>query len=526
MLGMTTYLTTDIAAIPLLWAVPLALYLLTFILTFARLPLVSHELMVRALPILVLLLSLLILAEVLSPVWLLIPVHLVTFFVAGMVCHGELARDRPNPEHLTEFYLWLSAGGALGGLFNALIAPVFFNPAAAGELLARVGLPSAWAAPLAFHRVAEYPLALVLVCLLRPRPERQEQTAWSRLLDGALPLAVGGLTVGLFLGLKPLGLEAGPLRTSLLFGVPAVLCFTFVERPVRFALGLAAVMLASVSANNLGERTYFVVRNFYGVVRVTEDRTGQFRQIVHGNTMHGQQSLDPARRFEPMAYFHRTGPLGQVFDAFHAKEGTPTVGIIGLGAGGMACYAQPYEAWTYYEINPAVEKVARDPNLFTFLHDCQAQTLDVVLGDARLRLQEASPRTYGLFIIDAFSSDSIPVHLVTREALALYLDKLAPDGMILFHVSNRYLDLKPVLGALAQDAGLVCLTRDDMPGSPEEGNRWEEIGKHPSMWVIMARREADLGGLGGDAGWRPVTGPFPPMWTDDYSNILSAFLWR
>ncbi len=526
MLGLTTYLTTDIAAIPLLWAIPLALYLLTFILTFARHTLVPHTLMVQALPILVLLLMLMLLANVLNPVWLLLAVHLATFFAAAMVCHGELAQERPAPRHLTEFYLWLSVGGALGGLFNALVAPVLFNPAAVGDWLARIGLPSSWAAPLAYHPVAEYPLALVLVCLLRPSLGPQERTWRSRLLDWALPLGIGGLTVGLFLGVQPLGLQAGPLRTALLFGLPAVFCFVLMERPVRFALGVGVVMLVSIQFTGASQRTLYVERNFFGVVRVTEDHEGRYRRFIHGNTVHGQQNLDPARRFEAMAYYHRTGPIGHIFRVFDKKMNPPHVGITGLGAGGMACYAQPYQKWTYYEIDPAVERVARDPSLFTFLHDCPAQTVEVVLGDARLRLCEAPAQTYSLFFLDAFSSDSVPVHLITREALALYLDKLAPGGILVFNVSNRYLNLKPVLGALAQDAELVCRARDDYPASDEEAKEWEEIGKCASMWVVMARQEADLGSLGNDPRWRRVEGPLPPVWTDDYSNILAAFMWR
>jgi hypothetical protein len=303
-------------------------------------------------------------------------------------------------------------------------------------------------------------------------------------------------------------------------------CFTFVDRPVGFALGLAAVMAATVSCAGMAVRTLYVERNFFGVLRVTEDLEGQYRRFIHGNTMHGQQSLDPDRRDEPTGYYHRSGPLGQVFAAFNERPPRPSVGIIGLGAGGMACYAQSGQEWTYYEIDPAVERVARDPNFFTFLSDCRAQSLEVVLGDARLRLQDAPPRAYGLFIIDAFSSDSIPMHLVTKEALALYLEKLAPGGLLVFHVSNRYLNLKPVLGILAENAGIICLARDDFPASTEQQKQWEQMGKQASMWVVMARREDDLGALAHQAGWRRVLGSNTAVWSDDYSNMLSVFLWH
>jgi len=218
-------------------------------------------------------------------------------------------------------------------------------------------------------------------------------------------------------------------------------------------------------------------------------------------------------------YYHRTGPAGQVFQ----DAPRPNVAVVGLGAGSLASYAEPGQCWTYYEIDPAIEHIARDPRYFTYLRDCRASAVAVVLGDARLQLRTAPEQGYGLIILDAFSSDAIPMHLLTREALSLYRRKLTPDGVIAFHISNRYLDLAPVLGALARDAGLVSRVRHDANPSVTE----QERGKSPSIWVVMAHRDADLGPLATDPLWvAPQDRPDAPVWTDDFSNIIEHFVIR
>jgi len=226
---------------------------------------------------------------------------------------------------------------------------------------------------------------------------------------------------------------------------------------------------------------------------------------------------------EPLAYYHRTGPVGQVFEVFNAVPATPQVAIIGLGAGTLACYARPGQDWTFYEIDPAVRRIATDPTYFTFLKNSSASKLNVVLGDARLQLQNAREQQYGLLVLDAFSSDAIPVHLLTREAMRLYLKKLADHGLIALHISNRRLDLKPVVANLANDAHMVCFNRDDLAISPTETAQ----GKEASQWVVLARAKGDLGVLPSDQRWHPlpVRASFG-LWTDDFSNIISLLKWR
>jgi hypothetical protein len=512
MLSVTTYLSTNIAPIPLLWIIPLALYLLTFILVFAGRPILPHRAMVRALPIVLLPLVIVICAQATQPIWMLISLHLATFFIAAMVCHGELAADRPPPRQLTEFYLWMSIGGAIGGMFNALLAPLLFTT------------------------VVEDPLALVLACLLlwtkdqRPTTNDQGPVSvgrWSLVvrplwLDLALPLAIGALVVGLIVGSRAAGLASGPLSYGLIFGMPALICFGFSRRPLRFALCVAAIFVAAALYTSDQGQVLHAERSFFGIHRVLLDPSGRFHVIAHGGTLHGRQSLDPARAHEPLSYYTASGPIGQVMVASTGAHERRRVAVIGLGAGSMACYSRPGQSWTFYEIDPSVERIAREPAYFTFLRDC-APEADVVLGDARLALVHAADQGYDLMVLDAYSSDSTPVHLITREALALYRAKLAPGGVLAFHISNQYLDLKPVLGALARDAGLVALFQDDIVLDPEEAAR----GKSASQWAIMARDRADFGALDGDPRWHPLEGqPGAAVWTDDFSSILSVLRWR
>ena len=267
-------------------------------------------------------------------------------------------------------------------------------------------------------------------------------------------------------------------------------------------------------------QTLHAERNFFGVLRVAVDRDGKFRQLYHGTTMHGRQFLDPQRQCEPLSYYHRRGPLGQMLEVFAAAPASPGIAVVGLGTGAMASYARAGENWTFYEIDPAVLAVAQNSQYFTYLQKCAAAPVKVTLGDARLQLRNAPDGSYGLILLDAFSSDAIPIHLLTREALDLYLSKLAPGGRLAFHISNRYLNLRPVVGNLAKSAGLIVLASDLEQGPGDEG-------REVALWVVMARRAEDLGSLMNDARWRRLDPePQGKVWTDDYSNILSVLDWK
>lgn len=498
MLSVTTYLSTDIAAIPLLWVIPLAIYLLSFTLVFASRPLMPLWLTTRAMPIVLLPLVIALAAQANQPIALLIPLHLLTFFCIAMVCHGQIAADRPDARHLTEFYMWMSFGGVLGGIFNALVAPLIFTS------------------------VAEYPLMLVLASLLLTRPAADAKRSRQQTLDWALPLILLALTASLVVVFQYFHQTTGPILLAVIFGIPALLCFSFSRRPIRFGLGVGAILLAATLHTASQGQVLYAERSFFGINRVLVDPTETHHLLVHGSTLHGIQSLEPAHSREPLAYYHSSGPLGQVFDALPQPQAQRSVTVVGLGAGSTACYHQPGQHWTFYEIDPNVERIARDPRLFTFMRDC-APDATVILGDARLSLASAAPGAYDLMLFDAYSSDAIPIHLITREALRLYLDKLAPNGMLAFHISNRHLDLQPVLGDLARDAGLATLTRDDNEvGSATTGN----ADKWASEWVVLARTPAALGSLTHDARWQATrTSASKAVWTDSFSSLLSVFHW-
>ena len=493
MLGVTTFLTTDIAAVPLLWVLPLSVYLLTFVLVFAHRVIVPHALMVRLLAIFVLPLVTLTVFDSRLPGGGQLVLHLVTFFIAAMVCHGELARTRPASDQLTIFYLCLAVGGVLGGILNAILAPLLFRS------------------------IIEYPLMMVLVCLMRPAMRAVKPSP--RWLDLGAPITLGLVTLGmmrLFQGAD----SKGVIALLLVFIFPAVVCFSFRHRPIRFAAGVAALILASTAYLGAHQAVLYRGRSFFSTHRIVMDEAQRFRLFVHGGIVHGLQRIDHRARLEAAAYFHPTGPIGQVFNS-SATTPRRRVGVIGLGVGTLAAYSQAGEEWTFYEIDPAVVEIARDARYFSYLKDSPAQ-LNVVLGDARLSLKAATDQTYDLLILDAFSSDSIPVHLLTREALQLYMSKLGPTGIMAFHISNRYVDLEPLLGDLAGSLGVTCLAQNDLTVPLSQ----LENGKYASRWVVMAPRVSELDPLRSDSRWRAIVPRSAPViWTDDFSNLLSVFKW-
>jgi hypothetical protein len=534
-LGVTTHVTTDIVAVPLLWVIPLALYLLSFVVVFARGFRLPRGFMGRVVPATAVLVAMVYLSGATRPAWFLIVFHLAFLFAAALVCHGQLAEDRPAAAHLAEFYLCMALGGVLGGLFNAVVAP------------------------LVFVSVAEYPLVILLASYLRPayrvkkgtllglrlgakqkeegavvedgapagEGEGDEKVGRRDVLDVLLPLSMGLLAGALMLVTRRF--ELTPVeRAAITLGVPLFALNHFLApRPLRFALGLGAVMLATLLFAESGSRTLHASRNFYGTHRVEADQNNTVHWLNHGSTLHGKQFTDDAHRCEPVSYYHREGPLGSVFRHVREKREAAgasaplSVAVVGLGAGTTAAYSRAGEAWTFYEIDPTVVEVARDPRLFTYLSECAGARPGVLLGDARLRLREAAAGAYDLIVLDAFSSDAVPAHLMTREALDLYVQKLAPGGVVAFHVSNRSLQLERVAGGIARDAGLAARIFDD-------GRQGAQFGLDASTWVAVARTAADLGPLASDTDWPE----FDPdvyrleVWRDDFSDILSVFRWR
>jgi hypothetical protein len=488
MLAVTSYLSIDIAPVPLLWVAPLSLYLLTFVVAFSRLYVHLRTLILRAMPLVILPLTVLLIAGP-PPIAITILIHLLAFFVTALMCHGELAHDRPSTDHLTEFYLWIALGGTLGGVFNSFIAPRTFSS------------------------IAEYPIVIVVACLLRPTLSITTRGRRGR-LEIVAPLVVGGLTFAIAAAIRSWGAREPMILAGLLF--PAVLSHSQSRRPIAFAACIGLMLLAGPADPNVSGSLIHAERTFFGVYRIRVDADGRYRRLFHGTTLHGMQASDPAHRDEPLTYYHRRGPFGQLIAANPRLAVTPEVAVVGLGVGALASYASSGQRWTFYEIDPAVERLSR-AGYFTFLRDC-ADRCQVVIGDARLSLAAARPEAYGLIVLDAFSSDAIPMHLMTAEAVSLYLSRLAPGGLLAFHVSNRHLTLGPILGRLASTERLQA--REQMQGVTASE---ADLGHAASDWVVMARNTDELGGLAADARWVvPIVSAKTPLWTDDFSNILSV----
>ena len=520
MLGVTLHFSSDLGAIPLLWVIPLSIYLFTFIVSFSSrnwMPPVSAS---KVLPLPVFAVALISTINEERPIWVAILLHLSILFFAAMLCHGRLAASRPHASRLTEFYLWIAVGGVLGGLFNALVAPFIFKV------------------------VLEYPLAVLLALLLRTpwdgeRDPVGRSARLSRVFDVALPVLMLASFYGVWTGVEMIGealRDAPPEQRGLVFFlkfpaalIPLAFMLFSVRRRLRFALTYVVAVLLVQARLASDDILMHVERTFFGVHRVTRDPQNLWHRLAHGTTRHGIQYFHPELVRTPTMYYHPTGPLGDVFMEFISEPWFDRVGIIGLGSGGIAAYAQPGDYYTYYEIDPAVIRIAEDERYFTYLKDARNRgaQIDTVLGDARQTIAKAPDGQFDLLICDAFSSDAIPTHLLTREAVEMYLKKLTPTGLLVFHVSNRYLFLPPVLGAAARDLGILSYICDETP--PPGGYPPAQFGKEPGTWVVLARQDAHLAGLAraeSDMRWvarRPL--PSFRAWTDDYSNILKVFYW-
>jgi protein-L-isoaspartate O-methyltransferase len=498
MLGVTQHLSTDIAAVPMLWVVVLMLYLLTFVVAFSRMGTRATAAAHWLLPAAIVLLSVMFSIGFYHAVVLQIAAHLGGLVVIGLACHGRLAADRPPPDRLTEYYLWIAVGGVLGGAFNSLLAPVLFD------------------------RIAEYPIALWLACLFGPASGGR---SWRfRIFDVALPAMVAALYFALPALLEGWEIdgELGDVswKDLLQIGIPAAVAFCLVRRRLRFALAMGVLLLAPLWKTTSYQTPVYQSRTFFGVHRVAERQAGAglWHHLYHGRIRHGTQSDLLGAEYVPTAYFTHRGPLGDAMKALAAKGGPRRIAVLGLGAGTIAAYGRPDWRMTFYEIDPEVVRIARNTEWFTFLEKSRSP-LEIVLGDGRLKLAEAANGSYDQIIIDAFSSDAVPVHLITREAVSLYLEKLAEGGMLVFQISNRYLALERVLSAIAADLDLGAVLRQDK--NPDHGRRQAGVA---STWVVVVREAVDLGPIEPDRNWEWLEPDERfPLWTDDRSDLLSAW---
>lgn len=515
MLGVTNFLTTNISPVPLLWVVPLSLYLLTFVGAFSRWRPIQTELLGRFTALTIVPLAMTLALQSSKPILPLSAMHLLVFGLVGLYCHSRLADDRPPVSRLTEFYFWVSVGGMMGGLFNALFAP--------------------WA----FNTLIEYPIAFVAFLLLRPN--REGQPKWKP-FDAIYPAIVGIGTLLLIVFADPIQASIGPsvkwvmnmfgaqlagnpnTRVAITIGIPCLLAFLAIDRSKRFAWSLAAFFLvAELMHTGIPGDLRLSERSFFGVYRVIEFPESGRRDLLHGNTLHGEQMLDPDERRTPLTYYGKVGPIGDVIQEMDKAGKLHTVGLVGLGVGTLSAYGHAGIDMTFFEIDPVVVEIATDPKQFTYISDARqaGANIDIVLGDARLSLLNQQDGKFDLLVLDAFSSDAIPLHLLTVEAFETYLKKMKPGGVIAVHVSNRYLDLTIPLAKTARDLKLSALQWFQATQEIPEGNP----GVTQSNWVLLSSDPAAIkpfDRLG--VGWYELSTEVEGhAWTDDFSDLLSAF---
>jgi protein-L-isoaspartate O-methyltransferase len=495
LIAVTAHISTDVAAVPLLWVVPLALYLLTFVIVFQRRPLIPHWLAVALQPLFILVLVAVVVFDPIKSIIGIIAVHCAVFFVNALVCHGELARRRPAARHLTIFYVWMAAGGTIGGIAAGLLAPYMFN----------------W--------VAEYPILIVLAALCRPGLTLPSQRNGRYLMFGAL--AATALIMMAFNLYHP---DYEETKFNWIIGSFLAAAVLFWRAPVPFAAIVAVVLFINHTFIDVNGTT--TVRSFFGVSKIADSEDGRFRVLSHGTTLHGAERVRDASG-KPVSgppdilmYYYDGSAMAQVMEAVRAQTTGPIrYAVVGLGAGSLACRAKPADTVHYYEIDPAIVYIARDSGLFRFLSACRPD-VPIMLGDARLRLADAPDGSYDIIYVDAFSSDAIPIHLLTREAMAIYLSKLRPHGIVVIHVSNRFLELASVVTGIAAANGALARVNDGSDFT-ENVNEYLFVG----TVVAVTRSNEDFGAIGGSDYW-PLQVPDPDqwVWTDDYSNIVGAVI--
>jgi hypothetical protein len=501
LIAVTAHISTDVAAAPLLWVLPLSLYLLTWVLVFQSRPLLPHRWILRLQPLAIG--SVIVLLAIGGEQNLLLTLggHLVCFFIIAMACHGELAAARPPAAYLTGYYVALSFGGMVGGLFAGLIAPYTFS----------------W--------IAEYPVLIALAVLCRPqgieRFPRWTARYWPLLAILAVALIGPSYSsAALFTWLDDHRVHVVSAVAGL--GVALVILLQIDRAKLAGIVILALVLIRAYPAD---EGRVETVRSFFGVHKIVVTPHGQYHVLMHGTTIHGAEKLQNddgtpiTGRPEPISYYHKDGGIGQAISAIRERKGGPIrVAVIGLGAGTLTCASQPGEDWKFFEIDQSMVDTARDPKYFTYIQNCEPN-LQPVMGDARLTFAREPDGVYDLIIVDAYSSDAIPIHLATEEAMEIYKDKLAPQGAVVMHVSNRHLELASVVVGIADANDLKSWVYNEDSGRDPEYIFATNV-------VISARQEADVGKLASSDKWALTEAEDNQrVWTDDYSNVLGA-VWR
>lgn len=527
-LAATHYLTRDIAPVPFLWLLPLTIYLLTYILAFSEWFKVGSDLIKKAAGAGLLLFLPVYFLDGMFEIWLTLPVHLYVLFSFALLCHKYLADSRPAAEHLTWFYLWLSVGGVVGGFFNSVVAPTLFT------------------------NISEYPLVILLATIFisgglqrAPGGEtgRREFSIRSSVTAGVLsaaliwlifevPIHIWAFKLGVYFAVD---CSTGYLQMIMKFITDQQVMIKFVacvaaagaayavmQRNMRISLLLfVAVVMALLFVGRIGKKdpVIFQSRNFFGTKEVIVTNRGTLHQLVHGNTLHGAQSFAGGMRREPLAYYHRLGPMGDIFALPVAKKPQLRVAVLGLGPGNAAAWGKSGDRFTFFEIDPEIVLVATGISAFTYLAE-SAASCSVIIGDARLKMAQQPDNSFDMIIMAAFSSDSIPAHLVTMEAMRIYLQKLAPDGVIVANVSNRYLDLVSLLGVTAEACGLQSVGVSDHEFNSDAR---ENFMRMPSLYVLMSRDAAQLPTSAAPFKhhWKKIApGAGIRPWSDSFSSLM------
>lgn len=504
LVAVTAHISTDVGAAPLLWVLPLSLYLLTWVLVFQSRPLIPHAWVLLLHPLAVAGVIYLLAFGGVGNLLLVLGGHVLCFFIIAMACHGELARTRPAASFLTGFYVALSFGGMVGGLFAGLIAPMVFS----------------W--------IAEYPILIVLAVLCLPKeadvpPALAKAARWI----GIPVLLIAGATLVPFMwgGESMQFMRDHVVSIATVIGAVVVLLITLLRANRWIVAAMVAIAMMGVRLYPTDDGKIETVRSFFGVHKIQTTSDGRYRVLLHGTTIHGAQKLlnedgtPVTGRPEMITYYHPTGGIGRAIDAVRQRKGAPLrAAVIGLGTGTTVCQKQPGEDWTFFEIDQSMIDTARDPNYFTYIRDCYPD-VKPVLGDARLTFAKEPDGVFDVIIVDAYSSDAIPIHLATREAMEIYKRKLSPQGVVVMHISNRHLELASVVVGISNANGLKTWVFNE-----DSGRDAEYI--FSTTVAVSAREAADVGSIATDDKWEMS----PPranqrVWTDDYSNVLGA-VWR
>jgi hypothetical protein len=505
LLSVTNNITTDIAAMPLMWAPPLLAYLMSFVVAFAPPRWLSFETIRRFAPFFVIGLSLTGAITGILGIGGTVFLQVFFFFGVALACHATLVATRPDAQGLTQFYLLMSFGGAVGGAMVALLAPLLFN----------------W--------IFEYPILIAVSALLLAVPEKTvSEIRLKRIIDGnhnAIVWDIVFVIMAIGIAASAFANDNGSyvtytISTAGLF----ILCFIARKRHLRFAavITVCSIVFGGFVKSSLSLDTKLLARSFFGVYRVGDDNN-QMRLIVHGTTVHGAQSKLAAYKNEPQSYYLPESGIGLVMQTIERGN----IGVVGLGSGALACYAKTEQNWSFYEIDPLVAEIAKNKSYFTYLSDCTPKA-KIKIGDARLQLKSAVNNEYDVLVIDAFSSDSIPLHLITADAFSLYRAKMHKNGILMVHISNKYMDLKPVVGNIAKQQNWQAWSYFYKPPA---GKKLKGRNSTPSNWIMLTPNQSVADKQfaqmkNGQTGWEKVIpDPAQAVWTDNYANTLSVLTW-